>query len=127
MSAHLQLPTPSLLSSALHPPSPQRRLIEAYEDRVLLDAEYLQQLQDKPQDDDDAGDEPPAPDAAEVEAIRRQADQYIKLLQRPLFQGCRAYNALHADFMLFEWRHQFAVGDRAFNALLKVRGRLLGS
>ncbi|KAI8470042.1 MAG: hypothetical protein J3K34DRAFT_422011 [Monoraphidium minutum] len=84
----------------------QRHLIEVYYDRVLLDAEYLQQVQEDPQhdDDDDDGDEPPAPDAAQVEAIRRQADQYIKLLQRPLFQGCRADNALHADFMLFEWR-----------------------
>jgi hypothetical protein len=95
----------------------QRQLQELHEEWAREQAALLQAL--RPLGGEPAED-PPCPDADEVARIEARAAKFKERLGQPLYTGCRAANALEADFLLFQWRHNYGVGARAFDALLTL-------
>jgi hypothetical protein len=87
--------------------------------------ELAELVQDLQPEDGGNGNEPEPPDPREVERITSRASMIREGLNQPMCPGSCANNALHANFLLFHWRHQYAVGDCAFDALLKMLGNTL--
>lgn len=83
-------------------------------------AEFIQQHQ--PYDEPYSAASP-----EEAEEIVNRAAAYRQRRFEPLYPGS-SVSALEADVLLFGWRHEYSIKDRAMDALLKMLGgRILPS